>query len=69
MPTVTIVSDLFLDLAKSIASARGLPELKLAIIPHPLGGLPPEEVRAKAAKAINAIIGSLTLSGDKPAQT
>jgi len=37
-----------------------MPDLRLAIIPHPLGGLMPEEVKEKADRVVEGIIASLT---------
>lgn len=60
VPTVTLCSDRFVPLAKMIAISKGFQSLPLVIIPHPLGGLDPEKVRAKAEKAKDSIILALT---------
>ena len=55
MPTVTICSSEFVALGRAEAEALGMPDLPLAIIQHPLGGLAPEEVRQRAASVLNAV--------------
>jgi hypothetical protein len=36
-----------------------MPDLPLVIVPHPIGGLRPEEVKAKANGIIDAVIARL----------
>jgi len=36
-----------------------MPTLHLLVVPHPIAGIPPEQVRAKAEKAIEEIITCL----------
>jgi hypothetical protein len=36
-----------------------MPDLPLVIVPHPIGGLSPEEVKAKADGIIDNVIGRL----------
>ena len=38
----------------------GMPDLPLVIVPHPVGGLSPEEVKAKADGIIDAVIARLS---------
>jgi len=56
---------MFVVLAKSVATTKELPSLPLVVIPHPLGGLKPEEVRAKANKVIDEVVRSLTESRER----
>lgn len=56
---------MFVSLAKAVSAAKGLPSFPLVVIPHPLGGIAPEEVRAKADKAVDAVIQLLTESREK----
>jgi hypothetical protein len=60
IPTVTIVTEPFVNLAKQISRSEGIPELCFVIIPHPVGALPPDEVVAKADNAFPNISFSLT---------
>lgn len=48
-------TDEFQALGRMEAKARGLPDLPLALTRHPLGGLKPEAVRAKAADLVQAV--------------
>ena len=59
-PTVTLCSDAFHNLAKTIANSRGMPLLRMVVVPHPIAGIPAEQVQAKAEKAIDEIIKRLT---------
>jgi len=47
IPTVTVGTSAFTDLLQLEAEQRGLPELDRLIVPHPLGGLRPDRVRAR----------------------
>jgi hypothetical protein len=50
---VTIATDAFEDLLKLEAEQRGMPDLVYLVIGHPLGGIRPDAVRAKAAAAVD----------------
>ena len=56
---------MFVPLAKSVSTAKGLPSLPLVVVPHPLGGLAPEEVQAKADTAIDQVVQLLTEGCEK----
>lgn len=49
--TVTVVSDRFLELGRLQARALGLPDLALAVIPHPLAGLAEAAARERGRAA------------------
>ena len=55
MPTVTICSTEFVALGRAEAEALGIPDLPLAVIQHPLGGLAAGEVSQRAASVQNAV--------------
>jgi hypothetical protein len=38
------------------AAALGFPDLPVVVVPHPIGGLKPEEVRQKADQALDNVI-------------
>ena len=59
IPTVTIGTDAFTDLLALEAEQRGLPELERIIVPHPLGGLQAEKVRAKVPGIVDALHAAL----------
>jgi hypothetical protein len=48
-----------------VATAKGFPALPVVVIPHPLGGLGPDAVKAKADKAVDGIIRLLTEPREK----
>ena len=54
--TAVIVSEPFLKLGKTQARVFGVPDLPLLLIPHPLGGLDLEAVKARAGHAIPQIV-------------
>ena len=56
---MTICTDAFVSLAKAVAIARGIPSLRLVVIPHPIAGIPADQVRAKADKAVDEIVQCL----------
>ena len=49
---MTVGTSAFTDLLQLEAEQRGLPELDRLIVPHPLGGLRPERVRARVDDAV-----------------
>ena len=50
----------FETLATLEARNRGLADLPLALIPHPLGGIHEEEVVRKAELVIEVVVGAVT---------
>ena len=63
IPTVTICTDAFTDLAREEAKNLGLPDLPLAIIRHPIGGEAPNVIHERAADALAQVIAGLTGNG------
>lgn len=57
------MTDAFLSLGKMIAKQQGLPELRMIVVPHPLGGLPESEVDQMAIKAAEETLAML--QGDR----
>ena len=53
-------TDEFLGLIKLESRARGLPELPIALTQHPIGGLRPPAVTAKAAAMVDAVVRGVT---------
>jgi hypothetical protein len=49
--TVTIVTEVFANLAMAQARVRGRGDLPLVVIPHPVGGLRPAELTDRVARA------------------
>ena len=60
IPTVVMGTFEFEQLAKLEARNRGLAELPLALIPHPLGGIREEEVIKKADLAVDTVVRAVT---------
>ena len=58
-PTVTICTNRFEALARATAIGMGMPNLPLVIVPHPIGGISPEEVKMKADSIIDNVIARL----------
>lgn len=60
---VVVGTDEFQALGRMEAKARGMPELRFAITPHPLGGLKAPDVEVKAAALADAVADALKGSG------
>jgi hypothetical protein len=60
IPTVVMGTKEFETLATLEARNRGLAELPLALIPHPLGGIHEEEVVRKAELVVEVVVGAVT---------
>ena len=54
--TAVICSQPFLGLGKTQARVFGVPDLPFIVIPHPLGGISIDDVRARAAIALPEVI-------------
>ena len=50
----------FEQLARLESKNRGLEDLPLALIPHPLGGIREEEVIQKADLAVEVVVAAVT---------
>jgi hypothetical protein len=60
---VVVGTDEFQSLAAMESKARGLADLHVAITQHPIGGLKPDAVRAKAAAMVAATLAAVTEAG------
>jgi hypothetical protein len=60
IPSVVMGTLEFEQLAKLEAKNRGMADLPLALIPHPLGGIPEDEAIKKADLVIEAVVKALT---------
>lgn len=56
LTTAVVCSTAFETLGRTQARVLGVPELPLIMIPHPLGGVSLDEVRARAQVAIPQIV-------------
>ena len=62
VPTATMGTFEFEALARLEARNRGIENLPLALVPHPLGGIHDEEVLKKADLVIDAVLAAVTHS-------
>jgi len=60
VPTVTLVTTSFQRLARVTSEALGMPDQAMAVIPHPMGGIPAAAVRSKVRNAFPDILDKLT---------
>ncbi|MEX1074608.1 MAG: hypothetical protein WEC13_05715 [Burkholderiales bacterium] len=64
MPTAVIVTSQFLHEARVQREALGMTGLVPVVIQHPLSSLSDEEIRARAAQALEQVVG--VLRGTQP---
>jgi hypothetical protein len=62
-------TDAFLSLAKATSAKHGLPHMPVALVPHPLGGIPTDTARAKADAILDEVLRGLTSDPKPPATT
>jgi hypothetical protein len=60
VPTATMGTFEFEALARLEAKNRGIEDLPLALVPHPLGGIHEHEVVRKADLAIESVLKAVT---------
>jgi hypothetical protein len=60
VPAVVVGTDEFLSLGRLESRSRGLADLDFAITQHPIGGLRPPAVLAKAEALVADVVRSLT---------
>ena len=60
VPTVVLCTDPFLNSAFRHANTFGRKDFRPLSFPHPLGGLKPEQVAARASELEQAVIDVLT---------
>ena len=60
IPAAVIITEPFVATAEAMARLAGMPEYPVAMIPHPVGSLHPDEVAARA-DAIAGRIAALLL--------
>ena len=60
MACVVVGTDEFLPLARAQSAARGLPELPVVTVPHPIGGIAPSLAAAKAELVAASVLRALT---------
>lgn len=60
VPTVTVCSHLFQRLGNVERRSLGMPDLPMAIAPHPIGGVPADTAVAKADALLETVVAGLT---------
>lgn len=60
IPTVVLGTEEFATLAGLEARNRGLADLPLVLVPHPLGGIREPEVLKKADLAVEPVVQAVT---------
>ncbi len=48
-----IGTDKFLDACRSMARISGIPDIRWAVVPHPLGSAPPDILKERAVSAVD----------------
>jgi hypothetical protein len=66
IPSVVMGTFEFEQLARLEARNRGMADLPLALIPHPLGGIREDEVLKKVDLVMDVVVKALMLEGAKP---
>jgi hypothetical protein len=67
VPTVVVATTSFAALAHQMADTFGLPEARIAVVEHPLGGIDEDAVRARAEEAVEQVLELLgTTPGTAP---
>jgi len=59
IPTATVVTEEFLPLALTEARSRGMADLPLIRVPHPVGTLAADSLRSVAERAVDSILAQL----------
>lgn len=57
---MTILSERFAPLGRSLAQRAGLPDLPIVVVPHPVGAATPEAVEAKGLAVADTVQEALT---------
>ena len=60
VPAVVATTTEFVDLTRRVATGFGLPDARIAVFPHPLGGTDVDTIRAWADAAVPEVVTLLT---------
>ena len=55
-----IATDAFISTCKGMARLGGIPDMEFAIVPHPVGSLPPEVLMERAKLAADQFVSIIT---------
>jgi hypothetical protein len=64
VPTATFCSSEFAALGANERTALGMPGLPIVVVPHPVGGIPPEAARSLGDGAIEEVRRALTAEAE-----
>ena len=59
VPTVVVATSAFAGLTRAVAERAHLPDARIVVVEHPLGGIAPDAVRSLAAGAVEATMTAL----------
>jgi len=62
-PTVVVATREFETLARAVAGRAHLPDARIAVVDHPLGGITDDEVRARSQAVVDDVIALFTQHG------
>jgi hypothetical protein len=60
VPTVVVTTTSFEPLTRQVAAAYGVPDARIAVVAHPLGGIGEGDVIERADSAVEAVLSLLT---------
>jgi hypothetical protein len=63
VPTAVICTEPFISSANAMAKLGGIPDFPYVVLPHPLGSLPAEQLRDRAAQATPDVLRILLARG------
>jgi len=68
IPTVAVVTEEFVSLAKAIATSLKYPDLPMVVVPHPFEMLPVEQVRKLADEKVQELVNQMEKPRPAPAR-
>jgi hypothetical protein len=66
VPSVTLVTQVFHALAKTVARGHGYDRLQIHVFPHPLNPLPEDRVRSICREHVQGMIDQLLIVQETP---
>lgn len=67
IPSVSVITDPFAFKARAEVKALGCPSLPIQVLPHPIGQISDEEMRAITDEAYDEVVRALTQPADEVA--
>jgi hypothetical protein len=65
-PAVVVVTEVFANLARTAARARGIDPIPMLVLPHPMETRTPEEIDRICEEKFAEAIGLISSRGDAP---